>query len=692
MKKYIISSVLLTLSFIPVLAFAQSSDLINASNTPQCADISVDLHFGSIDSDINGNAVSILQNFLINNNYLNASSSGYFGYLTLHAVQAFQAANNIIPSAGYVGPLTRAAIKNITCSAITVTYPNGGETIPLGVKDVDFRTDWTSSNLIGNVDVYLRFYESTLCLIEQNIPISQGYATTTLKDNYQCPNQTGSIIPGQYKVLLDVPHTKASDESDDYFYYVSSTTPIITVTYPEEGFKLSNGLAKGDNTPETNPIATITWTSFNLDSSTIKIDLLDTSSSIVKTIATGLTNIGSYRWIYDPEIQRGNYKLLISGEGAASSTTGISGTFFIESGPVISSVSGTLSPGINNYVYGYALGSITSASLTPVGGGETSYLEFSPINATSLGLALPNSPALSAGNYFLVITTQNGTSTPFQVSVSEIPVPVTPVVHRGGRHTPTITITYPNGGEIIPLGVKDVDFLTEWSSSNITAGNVDVYVKLPDDSLCLIVQNVPISQGRATSSIGDNYQCPNQTGSITTPDQYKVSLDVPENPKLDDESNNYFYYISSTTPSIVVSSPNGGETLTQGTPYTITWGSYNGGGKNVDIFVSSSTNSESPTTIATNTPNTGSYDWTPTSLEIPASNYKVYIQFNDMSDPLCSTITGLCLDESDNYFIINASLTAKHSNIATALEALFSNSIKIIKFISSPFHYLAKLI
>ena len=68
-----------------------------------------------------GNDVKLLQQFL-NCSGFTVSNSGvgsagnetmYFGNLTKQALSRFQAANNIKPSTGYFGPLTKAFIKNI---------------------------------------------------------------------------------------------------------------------------------------------------------------------------------------------------------------------------------------------------------------------------------------------------------------------------------------------------------------------------------------------------------------------------------------------------------------------------------------------------------------------------------------------------------------------------------------------------
>lgn len=142
-------------------------------------------------------------------------------------------------------------------SSIIVTYPNGGESFPLGVfNGLDFRVEWTSSNYSGNIDVYLHSPDGATCLIKQGVPVSQGYLTATLGSNYQCPNMTNHLQAGQYKVLLDVPNTKISDESNSYFniYYPNTSVvqPSITVTYPNSGETLSLGAKDTDFRTEWN--------------------------------------------------------------------------------------------------------------------------------------------------------------------------------------------------------------------------------------------------------------------------------------------------------------------------------------------------------------------------------------------------------------------------------------------------------
>ncbi len=105
--------------------------------TSQCVDIKNNLYLRSTDA-ATGGEVSALQDYL-SPKYFNQEPTGYFGNVTLRAVQAFQRDNGIL-AAGYVGPVTRAKIKELSCAgtsqtlsinSITPSFAKVGETVVL---------------------------------------------------------------------------------------------------------------------------------------------------------------------------------------------------------------------------------------------------------------------------------------------------------------------------------------------------------------------------------------------------------------------------------------------------------------------------------------------------------------------------------------------------------------------------------
>lgn len=116
MKKYLQAS----LFFVFLFGFLLSPSLTNAqtesgsSSAIACTDLKNNLRYSDRDNSKNGE-VTLLQDFLRDESYLDSVSTGFLGNLTVKAVADFQKANNITPSVGFVGNLTRAKIKALTC-------------------------------------------------------------------------------------------------------------------------------------------------------------------------------------------------------------------------------------------------------------------------------------------------------------------------------------------------------------------------------------------------------------------------------------------------------------------------------------------------------------------------------------------------------------------------------------------------
>jgi peptidoglycan hydrolase-like protein with peptidoglycan-binding domain len=153
-----------------VLAHAQ---VISTSN--QCLSLQSNVGYGSHDYS-SGNAVTALQTFLTNQGYFSGVylGTGSYGSITLRSVAQFQAANGI-PATGFVGPLTRAAISQISCGT-SVTPPSSNNT--LSVYSVS-----PTSGVVGSTVTITGsgFTSSNTVLMDgnvaaQNVGVSSSYA------------------------------------------------------------------------------------------------------------------------------------------------------------------------------------------------------------------------------------------------------------------------------------------------------------------------------------------------------------------------------------------------------------------------------------------------------------------------------------------------------------------------------------
>lgn len=96
--------------------------------------------------------------------------------------------------------------------AITITSPNGGETLPFGM----IATYWTSTG-ITNASIYLQFPDGGTCFMK-TVPASQDNAFISVTNGFQCPNISRTITSGQYKLfIIGDSDNGPRDFSDNYF-------------------------------------------------------------------------------------------------------------------------------------------------------------------------------------------------------------------------------------------------------------------------------------------------------------------------------------------------------------------------------------------------------------------------------------------------------------------------------------------
>lgn len=115
--KPIVSFAVFLLAFFISASFGASTANAQSVSAIPCTNLAVNLKYPQTDA-ATGGAVTLLQNFLKAAGYLAATPTGTFGPQTRNAVSALQRQYNIPASpAGYVGPLTREKIRDISCSS-----------------------------------------------------------------------------------------------------------------------------------------------------------------------------------------------------------------------------------------------------------------------------------------------------------------------------------------------------------------------------------------------------------------------------------------------------------------------------------------------------------------------------------------------------------------------------------------------
>ena len=194
-----------------------------------CPALSRDLEQGATGAD-----VMSLQQFLNSDINTQVASAGagspgnestYFGGLTKAAVMKFQAANNVAPIAGYVGPITRAAITAVCGTVVTpgpgpVTPTGPGITVtataqpsnalaPLGSNRLPFTNFMVTNNTAAAVTVNSVTIERTGLGVDANfsgvVLIDSGAlqlgTAKTLNSNHQASLDGFTLNPGETKSL-----------------------------------------------------------------------------------------------------------------------------------------------------------------------------------------------------------------------------------------------------------------------------------------------------------------------------------------------------------------------------------------------------------------------------------------------------------------------------------------------------------
>lgn len=215
---------------------------------------------------------------------------------------------------------------------------------------------------------------------------------------------------------------------------------------------------------------------------------------------------------------------------------------------------------------------------------------------------------------------------------------------------PAVTVLYPNGGETLYAG--DVTQIT-WTSVNVSDVDIDfssnngstwsTIVSAYPAALGSVAWNLPIQlTGNVLVRITD-------TGNSLVRDTSDASFFVPfafASKYLGGAGDGYASDVNAGN-AIMLITPNGGESLADGSQYSITWVANNIG--NVTLEFSSNNGSNWQSIIVSTPANTGNFMWSVPGVNTTTGRIRV----SDIVNPL------LYNDISDQVFTINAPIADK---------------------------------
>jgi hypothetical protein len=181
------------------------------------------------------------------------------------------------------------------------------------------------------------------------------------------------------------------------------------------------------------------------------------------------------------------------------------------------------------------------------------------------------------------------------------------------------------------------------SDTSTWGGNLDIQLELYDSSQTLIASNNPASGVNAsisqTVAAGDYYV-------VLKPSAAGNPSDVSPSGYTNYGSLGQYTISGAIIPTIILTAPNGAENWIRGTTRTITWVSALGGNVKIELF----NNGLLFSTIASSTPNDGSYDWAIPADHTLGSGYRIRISNTEDATTFDESLVDFSIVQKPAYY------------------------------------------
>jgi len=477
-----------------------------------------------------------------------------------------------------------------------------------------------------------------------------GNWSITLTLNYDTPVQY------EYKFLVDsvwtndprnLDSTVGTDNNNQFTMNAVNNVPTVEVLFPNGGELLSG-------------TTSINWAASDSDSAdtvTVDIYVSPNGGTTWETVASGVSNTGSYSWDTTTRTDGTQYLIkVVASDGYANASDQSNRVFAIQNSNSEPSVSITQPDGGETVSGNYEIKWTASDS---DGDTVTLNIDYSAdsgstwnsiaTNETDDGSFLWDTTVVSDGTgYRIKLTASDGSLTSSDVSSSDFEVR-----NSTANHPPTVTVTYPDGGETLS-GNQNIT----WVASDSDSGDT-VLITLEYSSDSGSTWNEIVSSTTNSGSYSWD------TSSVGNGSTYKIRATAFDGTdSAADESDGVFAISnggSNAAPIVSLSYPSGGETISGSVNITWTAEDPDNDAISLNLYISAD-GGLSWSTIDTDVSNSGSYAFNTASVS-DGTNYAIKIVATDGN--LSS------LDQSSAFTILNGSslpqlkLTTSETTVST---------------------------
>ena len=477
------------------------------------------------------------------------------------------------PHSGNINGDAFAAKFGFDMDAIVVTSPNGGEN---WISGESRSITWCTNGTIANVNIdYSLTGGGSWTSVAGNIA-NGGAFDWTVPDT----SSTNCLVR-----VSDAANASIRDQSNSVFTISPYVAPSISVLSP-------NG---GENFPVWEEY-TISWTSAGAVGN-VNIDYSIDNGENWLFVASNCLNSGFYSW-FVPDTPSTSCLVRVS-DASNASVFDISNAVFTIS--PFKTITVTSPNGWENWAAGSSR-NITWSSTGSIANVNIDYSidlgnNWNPVaaNTANSGTYAWTVPATPSTNC-LVRVSDAANSAIDDISDGSFSITI----------APTITVISPNGGEQWQRGTTQI---ITWASSGVT--NVKIELMKGTAVNRTITSSTPAANGSYNWAI---------LATQTSGTDYKIRITSTVASTVTDSSDANFTIFA---PTITVTAPAAGASWQRGVLHTITWTL--GGTMNASVKILLYKGTKLNSTLATTTPNDGSFDWTIPAGQALATNYSIRI-------------------------------------------------------------------